>query len=427
MTFLTRAATALLSAIIPLVVADVARAEVHSVEPGGDNLVTVLARAQAGDTLQLQSGEHNGPIVIDRPMTLEGVSGTVVRGRGAGHVIHVIAESVMIRGLEVRGSGAELETKDSAIFLDRTAHRARVEGNRLIDNLFGVYDWGAEDAIIRDNVIRGRIDVRISVRGNGVHLWNATGSRVEFNDISLGRDGIFVTTSRKNVFRGNRMRNVRYGIHYMYTNDSDVIDNVSIGNHAGYALMFSHRLTVTGNYSREDRDHGLLLNYANGSTIEGNKVVNGGDKCVFIYNSNKNSFRRNWFQGCQIGIHFTGGSERNSVSENAFIGSRTQVKYVGTKWVEWTHEGTGNYWSDNPAFDMDGDGHSDLPYKPNDAVDQVMWRYPLAKMLLTSPAVKILRFAQGQFPGFYPGGVIDQRPLMAPPRVELSNYWERKL
>lgn len=413
-----------LAALLGLSVA--AWADVISVEPGGDHLIAALAQATPGDTLRLQRGVHTGPLLIDKTITLDGTEGASVVGNGAGHVIHVTAENVMIRGLEVTGSGPELETKDSGIFLDKTAHRARIEGNRLIDNLFGVYDWGARDAIIRNNEIRGRIDVRIAVRGNGVHLWNAPGSRVEFNDITLGRDGIFVATSKKNVFRGNRMRDVRYGIHYMYTNDSEVIDNVSIGNHVGYALMSSHRLTITGNYSENDRDHGMLLNYANRSSIEGNKIVNGGNKCVFIYNSNKNTFRRNWYQGCQIGIHFTGGSERNTMSQNAFIGSRTQVKYVGTKWVEWTHEGTGNYWSDNPAFDMDGDGYSDLPYKPNDAVDQVMWRYPMAKALLTSPAVKVLRFAQGQFPGFYPGGVIDTKPMMAPPKLELSNYWERR-
>lgn len=421
-----RAASKVIALAALLGLSVTAWADVISVKPGGDHLIAALAQADPGDTLRLQRGVHTGPLLIDKTLTLDGTQGASVIGNGAGHVIHVTAENVMIRGLEVTGSGAELETKDSGIFLDKTAHRARIEGNRLMDNLFGVYDWGARDAIIRNNEIRGRIDVRIAVRGNGVHLWNATGSRVEFNDITLGRDGIFVTASKKNVFRGNRMRNVRYAIHYMYTNDSEVVDNVSIGNHVGYALMSSHRLTITGNYSQDDRDHGLMLNYANRSTIEGNKIVNGGNKCVFIYNSNKNAFRRNWFEGCQIGIHFTGGSERNTMTRSAFIGSRTQVKYVGTKWVEWTHEGTGNYWSDNPAFDLDGDGYSDLPYKPNDAVDQVMWRYPLAKTLLTSPAVKVLRFAQGQFPGFYPGGVIDTKPMMAPPKLELSNYWERR-
>ena len=64
----------------------------------------------------------------------------------------------------------------------------------------------------------------------------------------------------------------------------------------------------------------------------------------------------NRFEGCGIGIHFTAGSERNALTGNAFIGNRTQVKYVGTRDIEWSLDGRGNYWSDHPVFDLDGDG-----------------------------------------------------------------------
>ena len=138
---------------------------------------------------------------------------------------------------------------------------------------------------------------------------------------------------------------------------------------------------------------------------------------MFIYNSTKNIFRGNWFEGCQIGIQFTAGSERNAISGNAFLGNRNQVKYVGTRFQEWSDHGRGNYWSDNPAFDLDGDGVADQPYRPNDLIDQVVWTYPLAKLLLNSPAVQTVRFAQARFPALLPGGVVDSAPLMAPPLV----------
>ncbi|HXZ15588.1 MAG TPA: nitrous oxide reductase family maturation protein NosD, partial [Roseiarcus sp.] len=56
------------------------------------------------------------------------------------------------------------------------------------------------------------------------------------------------------------------------------------------------------------------------------------------------------------------------------------------------------------------------PYRPNDLMDQVIWRAPAAKMLLNSPAVQVVRWAQSQFPAVHPGGVIDSAPLMAPRR-----------
>ena len=49
-------------------------------------------------------------------------------------------------------------------------------------------------------------------------------------------------------------------------------------------------------------------------------------------------------------------------------------------------------------------------------MDQVIWRAPAAKMLLNSPAMQVVRWAQSQFPAIHPGGVIDTAPLMAPPR-----------
>ena len=203
----------------------------------------------------------------------------------------------------------------------------------------------------------------------------------------------------------------------MYAQRGTVTGNDSAGNHVGYALMYSAGLEVQGNRSVGDRDHGIMLNYANDSRIANNAVVEGGDKCVFIFNSSKNEFRDNWFEGCQIGVHFTAGSERNAMSGNAFVGNRTQVKYVGTRHLDWSADGRGNYWSDNPAFDLDGDGLADQPYRPNDLIDQVVWTHPLAKLLLNSPAVQTVRFAQARFPALLPGGVVDSAPLMAPPPV----------
>ena len=255
-------------------------------------------------------------------------------------------------------------------------------------------------------------------RGNGVHLWNTPGTVIEDNDIRFGRDGIFVTTSEKNAFRGNRFRDLRFAVHYMYTNESEVSGNLSLGNHLGYALMFSTRLDVFDNASIGDRDHGIMLNYANSARIERNLVGDGGEKCVFIYNSNKNRLADNTFEGCEIGVHFTAGSERNAITGNAFVGNRTQVKYVGSRWLDWSVDGRGNFWSDHPAFDLDGDGIADAAYRPNDMVDQILWTRPLAKLLLNSPAVQLLRWVQSQFPALLPGGVVDQAPLMQPMELD---------
>ncbi|MBP1886041.1 nitrous oxide reductase family maturation protein NosD [Sinorhizobium mexicanum] len=414
-------------------------------------LQAVIDAARPGDVITLQAGEYKGPITIDKALSLVGQGQASVIGNGKGSVITIVAEGVTVRGLQVSGSGTDLAKLDSGVFAAKTAKRAVIEDNTITGNLIGVYLHGAPESVVRRNRIAGLKEGRLSEAGNGVTVWNAPGSMVLDNDISFGRDGISTNASKRNVFSGNRFSNLRFAIHYMYTNDSEISNNVSTGNAVGYAVMFSNRLKIKGNRSDGDRDHGLLLNYANGSEITGNVVVGrlqpaerwltagtrsdehgtpkieegssvadgnrrlGPEKCVFIYNANKNRFRDNIFEGCAIGIHFTAGSEGNNISRNAFINNRNQVKYVGTRHLDWSSDGRGNYWSDNPAFDLNGDGIGDSSYRPNDLIDRVLWTSPQAKLLTSSPAVQVIRWAQAQFPALLPGGVIDSHPLMLSP------------
>ncbi|MBR0952529.1 nitrous oxide reductase family maturation protein NosD [Bradyrhizobium canariense] len=413
----------------------------------GQPLQALLDRARDGDVVELAPGEYNGSIRIERRLVLTGRPGAVLDGGGAGNVITVSAADATIRGVTIRGSGRDLQAMNSGIFLQKTAERATVENNRLVGNLFGVYVHGAAGSRVAHNLIEGLRGGRVSEAGNGVSLWNAPDVTIADNTFRYGRDGIFTISSRKDRFVGNRFEQVRFAVHYMYTNDSEVSRNVSVGNHVGYAIMYSNRLVIRGNISDRDRDHGFLFNYANYAEIDGNRVTggrldsvdaggeespddertmvpepgreqhsgSGPEKCVFIYNANHNRFRNNWFERCAVGVHFTAGSEGNEITGNAFVGNRNQVKYVGTRDLDWSKAGRGNYWSDNPAFDLNGDGIADTAYRPNDLVDRVLWTAPAAKVLINSPAVQVLRWAQAQFPALYPGGVIDSHPLIAPP------------
>lgn len=441
-----------MAAFIAAVLPHTAGAADIAVPAGAAPLQAAIDAAAPGDVLKLAPGEHKGPVVIAKPLTLQGEPGAVLEGGGKGSVVTVTSVDAIVRDLAIQGSGMDLDAMDAGVFVTEAALGALIENNTISGNLYGIYLHGARDAIARNNRIEGLRDGRTSRSGNGVSVWNAPGAKVLDNEISFGRDGIFANTSKRNEFRGNVFRNLRFAIHYMYTNDSVIADNASIGNIVGYAIMYSSRLEVTGNLSDGDRDNGLLFNYANGSEIRDNVVRGrpqpadrwtsngqrssdpdmpkadiagepatarrgtriGPEKCVFIYNANKNRFTGNLFEGCEIGVHFTAGSEGNAMSGNAFVRNRNQVKYVGTRSLDWSSGGRGNYWSDNPAFDLDGDGLADNPYRPNDMMDKVLWEAPAAKVLVNSPAVQVIRWAQARFPAVFPGGVVDNHPLMKP-------------
>ncbi len=389
-------------------------------------LAVAIAGANPGDILKLAPGRHDGPVVLDFPITLEGDGAAVVEGTGTGSVITVTGPDITLRGLEIRGSGSDHPGVDAGVKLDRTAAGALVEGNRIIGNLVGVHVFGARDSVVRGNEIRGRQYHRVNDRGNGVYVWNAPGTLVEGNDIRWGRDGIFANASRDNTFRDNLFRDLRFAVHFMYTPNSRVTGNVSVGNTLGYAIMFSDRVEVTDNLSLGDRTHGVMLNFANSGEVRGN-LVRGGthEKCTFIYNAHRNIIHGNRFEGCEIGVHFTAGSERNAIFGNAFVGNRNQVKYVGTRDIEWSHDARGNYWSDHPAFDLDGDGIADARFRPNDLMDHILWSQPAAALLMGSPAVQLIRHAQADFPATLPGGVLDSFPLMRPIEIAVPAEFAR--
>ena len=408
--------------IFILLTASIGQAAEIVVPAGSGALFDVLKQAKAGDVIRLGSGTHKGPITIDKSITLDGGGDAAIVGNETGSVISVLAPDVTVKGLTVSGSGSKGNGRDAGIYLSKKATNAVVSDNRILGNLVGVDVRGSKNALVTRNVIEGRRDYRMNDRGNGVYVWNAPGAKVIRNDFRWGRDGIFVNTSKKNEFSHNRFRDLRFAVHYMYAHHSTVSGNVSLGNHLGYAIMYSKNVVIKGNYSKGDRDHGIMMNYTNASTVRDNHIESVGDKCVFIYNAHKNTFEGNYFAGCGIGIHFTAGSERNQFSGNAFIGNRTQVKYVGSRWIDWSVAGKGNYWSDHAAFDLDGNGVADSVYRPNDIMDHILWTQPAAKSLfhlkshslLGSPAIQLIRWSQSAFPALLPGGVVDRAPLMQP-------------
>lgn len=401
------------------------------VAAGAESLRAALAAAEDGDELLLAPGEYRGNFSIDRSLTLVGDGKAVFDGEGQGDTIRVRAPDVTLRGIEVRHSGLNLTDMNAGVFVEKQADGITIEDSHFEGNAFGIWLDASPNPRILRNTVHGTPEIRSQDRGNGIHLYAVNGGLVEGNEVWDTRDGIYIDTSNDNVLRGNTLHHLRYGVHYMYSYSNEVVDNLTHDTRTGYALMQSKYLTVTGNRSVGDGNYGILMNYITDSLIAGNEVrevqrgtspntgagaiIGAEGKALFMYNSLFNEIRDNLFSGAEIGIHMTAGSEDNSIHGNAFVDNRTQVKYVNNRMQEWSRDGAGNYWSDYLGWDRNEDGLGDTAYEPNDAVDKVLWKYPLAKLLLNSPAVQTLRWVQSEFPVFRPQGVRDSHPRMVPP------------
>ena len=373
-----------------------------------------IDEANSGDIINLRDGIYNGNIIINKPITLTGSHKAKIIGDKTTNTIKIMADDVVIKNLTIKGSGLDLSKQDSGIFIDQNKKNITIINNHLEDNLIGIYLWGSIKSRIENNRIIGQKFHRINNRGNGIQVWNSPGSVITKNHISYGRDGIFTTTSRDNEFTYNHSDNLRYSIHYMYTKDSIISNNYSKQNKIGYAMMFSSGLTVKNNVSINDTERGLFSNFMNDSLLTGNIVLGPCKKGLMIYNANYNTFKNNHFEKCDIGVHYTAGAQNNAFSGNSFIDNHTQVKYVGTKFLEWSIDKEGNFWSDHTAFDLNVDGIADTVYRPNSITDQILWKNNNTKVLLNSPAIQILKWSQSYFPALLPGGAQDSFPLLKP-------------
>ncbi len=401
--------------------------------PASD-LGTVIKDAAVNDILLFSPGVYSGTLVIDKSLTLKAESGAIFDGHRKGNILLVRAPNVIIEGFVFRNSGMDLTGMNAAIFVEKTAKNILIKNNVFKNNLFGVWLDAAHDAKVTGNRISADPTVRSQDRGNGIHLYYVEGAKIEANEIWHTRDGIYIDTSNNNVLRNNNLHDLRYGIHYMYSNHNRIEGNYTHNTRTGYALMQSRALTVLNNRSENDENYGILMNYITYSTLKNNRVVNvrkgitpgysgagitGAEgKALFIYNSVFNILEGNLFADSDIGIHLTAGSENNSIYGNAFVNNYTQVKYVSNRRQEWSKDGRGNYWSNYLGWDRNDDGIGDRPFEPNDNVDKLLWKYPLAKLLMNSPSVQILRWAQMQFPVFKSPGITDSYPLMQPASPE---------
>jgi parallel beta-helix repeat (two copies) len=394
------------------------------------SLEKAVAEAAAGAVVNVPPGVHPVHLFLDKPISLVGTPGAILDGGDSGDVIRISASHVRLSGLTIRDSGTDLTMMNAGVYIERSVDDVEISNNRIEHVLFGVYLDGASHVVVSANTVVGMPELRVPDRGDGIHLWNDTGCTISGNDVSKTRDGIYVYISPDNTIENNRIHDVRYGVHYMYSKRNVLKGNISYDNTAGFALMASEHLQVIGNEAYDDASYGLLLNYINYSEIRGNelrniqgqfdaggRVIDGAEgKAIFVYLSQGNTIADNLLKDSRIGIHVTAGSDNNDIYGNAFVDNQTQVMYVQNNAEEWSWHRRGNYWSNYLGWDLNGDGIGDVPYRPNDGVDVLLWKYPSARVLMSSPSILLMRYVQRAFPVFTPPSVQDSRPLMRIPK-----------
>ena len=392
-----------------------------------ESLQSQIDRTAPGATLNVPSGTYEGAIVISKPVTLVGIGSCVIQGNGKGKVVHIAADGVTLRGFRIRSSGLRLFDDDAAVFV--TGNGASIEANIIEDSLHGVYLKKANDTRVVGNRIAGKttiaaetgsIEAGIGVspencdlvanrRGNGIHQWNCERGVIAGNDISEARDGIYFSFT-------NHTRCVRYGLHYMYSDDNTFVGNVFSENAAGAALMFSKRLEIRNNRfvnNRGFRAYGLIFQSMDDCRLESNSIEHNAVGLSFNQ-CNRNRMIGNTVAHNYIGLRFGSNSDENGFSTNRFTRNLHPVEVTSDNGTnQWALAGVGNYWDSATAFDLNRDGINDLPHRELDIFGVLRRDFPSIALLSESPAIKVLRFAnqRAALPGVH--SIEDRAPLTA--------------
>ncbi len=402
-----------------------------------EDLQAALGGAAPGATLVLAPGDHRGPVKVTRPVTLRGEAGARIVGNGAGSVVTVEAEGVVVEGLEILRSGRDLSGEDAGVLV--LGDGAQLSNLRLVENLHGVYVRSAKRVRLERLQVVGLAATLPATRvtppeagqhhdgihhdtpktqalmGNGLHLFNAEAAVVSDNSIRHVRDGIYVAHTHRARFTGNRIHDARYAIHYMYSSDNEVSGNELWRNVAGAALMFSRNLEVADNLLRDHsgfRAYGLLLQNVDDSRFDRN-VIRGNRVGLRLQNSSANGFRDNVVVGNVAGMTLNSSSRDNALTRNRFGPNLRQLELTGpTPPGQWSVGGVGNIWHRALPLDLTGDGVSEWPHHEVDLMADRRESFPYVQLLTGSLGVQAVEWALSRAPVPKMRFITDPHPLI---------------
>lgn len=374
-------------------------------------VTAAIQAARTGDTVLVSAGLYREKnLIVDKKIVLKGTGYPVLDGEKKYEVISIKTNGVVVEGFRIIHSGvSSIEDMGGIKIYD--SRDVVIRNNILEDTFFGIYVQYGKHCIIENNRITAYA-LEEQQSGNGIHCWKSDSLQIIGNTVSGHRDGIyfeFVTNSV--IWRNTSFRNIRYGLHFMFSHNDAYIANHFTHNGAGVAVMYSHGVKMYSNVFEEnwgDAAYGLLLKEISDSYIDGNTFIKNTSG-IYMEGASRIHMQKNEFRNNGWGMKIQASCMDIEVTKNNFIGNTFDV---GTNGSLVLNTFNSNYWDKYDGYDLNKDKVGDVPYRPVSMYSMIIEKNPPAMLLFRSFITTLLDKTEKVLPSITPEGLKDNLPQM---------------
>lgn len=377
------------------------------------SLSAAVDLAKPFDVIKIKKGIYpTVGVEITVPLTLIGEEGAILDAENKGEIITVHADSVSISYITFRNIGTSFTKDWAAVSTDKVKY-LRFEHNRLENTFFGIYLRKSSHCIIANNIARGEA-VKEMTSGNAIQLWYCDSILIEKNDVRKHRDGIYFEFVKNSIIRGNYSEgNVRYGLHFMFSDRNRYLNNTFENNGSGVAVMYGKEIEMDSNTFINNwgpASYGLLLKEITDGKIT-NNLFKRNTTAIFGEGATRMLINNNRFESNGWAMKVLSSCIENEVHDNDFESNSFSVF---TNTPRNYNNFSRNYWSEYKGYDLDRDGFGDVPHRPVSLFTFIVEQCEPALLLMRSNFIALLEIAERAAPSITPENLVDEQPRMKP-------------
>jgi nitrous oxidase accessory protein len=405
--------------ILPTIILSTALAA-RTIVVGKDQPVTsirtAIELAKNKDTILVKPGIYKeGNLVIAKNIVLIGENFPILEGENKFEMLTISGSNITIKGFQFQNSGKSA-MNDYASIKVIDSKNTFIENNKVLDSYFGIHFSNSSFLTIKNNTISGSPTSEQNT-GNGIHLWKCNNALITDNHITGHRDGIYFEFVTESTIQNNLSEgNIRYGLHFMFSNNDNYLNNTFSNNGAGVAVMYSHNVKMVGNKFELNwgpSSYGILLKDITDSHIQGNTFLKNSVG-IHMEGSSRINATKNIFKENGWAIKVQASCDDNNFYRNNFYGNSFDIATNGTMVLNKFYN---NYWDKYEGYDRNKDGVGDVPYHPVSMYSMIVEQNPNSLILLRSFMVSLLDKAEKAIPSLTPENLIDDTPMIKPNKL----------